>query len=51
MAFPSYRNKSAIDPSQALIDPQIDEGELRYSSATQWRQLLLRAGAVSLAVS
>ena len=24
MAFRSYRNKSDIDPSQALIDPQID---------------------------
>lgn len=24
MACPSYRNKSDIDPSQALIDPQID---------------------------
>lgn len=24
MVFRSYRNKSDIDPSQALIDPQID---------------------------
>lgn len=24
MAFPSYRNKSDIDPSLALIDPQMD---------------------------
>lgn len=24
MAFRSYRNKNDIDPSRALIDPQID---------------------------
>lgn len=24
MVFPSYRNKGDIDPSPALIDPQID---------------------------
>lgn len=28
MGFPSYRNKSDIDPSQALIDPQIDGASL-----------------------
>lgn len=45
MEFPSYRNKSVIDPSQALIDPQIDGvslgiHQLPSGESCYWRQLL-----------
>lgn len=45
MAFPSYRNKSNIDPSEALIDPQIDEvslgiHQLPSGGSCYWGQVL-----------
>lgn len=36
MVFPSYRNKSDIDPSQALIDPQIDGVSLGIHQPPSW---------------